>query len=186
MNSAEVRSLATAQLLGRGCDLLPCRGGPVHHQVSAQVQHRVKDPKDTNALAVVDRKIQQIKTAIAARQIDTNDTDWKTILPDIVRGLNDAPSDALQGQAPNAIDASAEFDLQKANAARAEQSQQKQLDQKKQIAATGTVRMRLTRREEEELKQSAQKAGQLGPRRRKFLATYQGGTKQALRDVGAT
>ena len=118
--------------------------------------------------------------------IDSNDDDWRTILPDIVRGLNETPTDALQGQAPNAIDAVAEFDVQKANAAKAEVSQQKQLEQKKKIAATGTVRMRLTRREEEELKQCAQKAGQLGPRRRQFLATYQGGTKQALRDEGVT
>ena len=65
---------------------------------------------------------------------------------------------------------------------RAREEAEKQLEQKKKIAATGTVRMRLTRREEEEMKQSAQKAGQLGPRRRQFLATYQGGTKQAQVD----
>ena len=42
--------------------------------------------------------------------------DWKTLLPDVVKALNEAPSDALQGKAPDAIDDVAEFDLQKINA----------------------------------------------------------------------
>ena len=87
------------------------------------VAHRIKSPQDTNALAVCDRKIQQIKTAISQRWIEEGEKDWRTILPDIVRALNETPTEALQGQAPDAIDAVAEFDLQKANAAKAEQSQ---------------------------------------------------------------
>ena len=147
-----------------------------------EIEHRVKDPKDTNALAVVDRKIQQIKTAISERMIEEGaNTDWRTILPDIVKALNETPTEALHGHAPDDIDAVTAFDLQKANAARAEQNQAKQLEQKKKIAETGTVRMRLTRIQEEEAK-SARKAGQLGPRRRKFLATYEGGTMQPQRD----
>ena len=34
------------------------------------VAHRIKSPQDTNALAVVDRKIQQIKTAIPGRNME--------------------------------------------------------------------------------------------------------------------
>ena len=102
------------------CQILDTDGGPEFKGVfkdflqTAQIQHRVKDPKDTNALAVVDRKIQQIKTAISQRWIEEGEKDWREILPDIVRALNETPSEALQGQAPDAIDAVAEFDLQKA------------------------------------------------------------------------
>ena len=113
----------------------------------------MKDPKDTNALAVVDRKIQQIKTAISERMIEEGaNTDWRTILPDIVKALNETPTEALHGHAPDDIDAVAASDLQKANAAKAEQNQAKQLEQKKKIAESGTVRMRLTRIQEEEKK----------------------------------
>ena len=166
------------------CEILDTDGGPEWQGVfkeflqTAGIQHRVKDPKDTNALSVVDRKIQQVKTAISQRWIEEGEKDWKTILPDIISALNETPTEALRGNAPDAIDPVAEFDIQKANALKAEQSQEKQLKQKKKIAETGTLRMRLTRREEEE----KQKAGQLGPKRRKFLPTYEGGTKQAQVD----
>jgi len=121
------------------CQILDTDGGPEFKGAfkdflrTARIQHRVKDPKDTNALAVVDRKIQQIKTAISQRWIEEGEKDWRTILPDIVRALNETPTEALQGQAPDAIDAVAEFDLQKANAAKAEQSQEKQVAQKEKL-----------------------------------------------------
>ncbi len=41
-----------------------------------KIAHRVKDTKDTNALAVVDRKIQQIKKAISGRQMEKEE-DWR-------------------------------------------------------------------------------------------------------------
>ena len=60
------------------------------------VAHRLKAPADTNALAVVDRKIQQIKTAISGRMMEEGEEDWKKLLPDVVKALNEAPSDALR------------------------------------------------------------------------------------------
>ena len=90
------------------------------------IVHRIKSPQDSNALAVVDRKIQQIKVAISGRQME-KDEDWKLLLPDIVKALNETPTDALLGKSADEIDDVAEFDLQKVNAEKAQQSQQKQL-----------------------------------------------------------
>ena len=53
--------------------MLDTDGGPewkgVFHAMLERngVAHRIKSPQDTNALAVCDRKIQQIKTAISGR-----------------------------------------------------------------------------------------------------------------------
>ena len=74
---------------------------------------RVKDSRDLNGLAAVDRKIQQIKTAISGRMMEEGLKDWHPLLADVVKALNEAPSDALHGKAPDAIDDVAEFDLQK-------------------------------------------------------------------------
>ena len=64
-----------------------------------QIAHRTKDPKDLNALGVVDRKIQQAKKAIASMQMEQN-TSWRELLPKVVAGINESPSEALMGKAP--------------------------------------------------------------------------------------
>ncbi len=81
-----------------------------------KIAQRVKDTKDTNALAVVDRKIQQIKKAISGRIMEEGEQGWKALLPDVVKALNETPTDALQGKSPEDIDDVAAFDLQKVNA----------------------------------------------------------------------
>ena len=48
------------------------------------IAHRTKDPKDLNALAVCDRKIQQIKKAISSMQMESK-KDWKELLPNVVK-----------------------------------------------------------------------------------------------------
>ena len=104
----------------------------------------------------------------------------------MVKALNEAPSDALQGEAPDAIDDVKEFDLQKLNAEKAAVSEKKQVDHKAKIAATGTVRPLIAvkphRKGENEDDMDEETRPGLGPRRRKFLATYSGKTEQAQRD----
>ena len=64
-----------------------------------QIAHRTKDPKDLNALATCDRKIQQIKKAISSMQMENN-SPWRELLPKVVAGINESPSEALMGKAP--------------------------------------------------------------------------------------
>ena len=56
--------------------------------------------------------------------MEEGEKDWKTLLPDIVKALNEAPTDALQGRSADDIDDVAAFDLQNINAAKAEQSEE--------------------------------------------------------------
>ena len=116
-----------------------------------------------NALATVDRKIQQIKKAIASMQMEQN-TPWRELLPKVVAGINESPSEALMGKAPVDVEGSenAIFDIQKANAAKAEETEQKQKDHKQKIFAAGAVRQLLENKGTE--------AHTLGPKRRSFFA----------------
>ena len=67
---------------------------------------------------------------------------WKELLPQVVKGINEAPSEALLGKAPEDVVGNevAVFDLQKANAAKAEETEQKQKEHKQKVFASGTVR----------------------------------------------
>ena len=153
------------------CEILDTDGGPEFNGAAfkdflreAGIQHRVKDPKDTNALAVVDRKIQQIKKAISSMQMENN-SPWRTLLPKVVAGINESPSEALMGKAPADVagNENAIFDLQKANAAKAEETEQKQKDHKQKVFAAGAVRRLLGFDTEPHT---------LAPQRRSFKPTY--------------
>ena len=88
------------------------------------IAHRTKDPKDLNALAVCDRKIQQIKKAISSMQMEQK-KGWKELLPNVVKGINESPTEGALGRAPEDVrdNELAIFDLQKANAAKAEETE---------------------------------------------------------------
>ena len=131
-----------------------------------QIAHRTKDPKDLNALATADRKIQQIKKAIASMQMEQN-TSWRELLPKVVKGINESPSEALMDKAPADVASSenAIFDIQKANAAKAEETEQKQKDHKQKVFAAGAVRRLLGFDTEPHT---------LAPQRRSFKPTYSG------------
>ena len=143
---------------------------------SKGIAHRVKDPKDLNALAAVDRKIQQIKHALSGAIMRAESDDWVKVLPKIIEGLNEAPSSALLGKSPDEVeeDDVAVFDLQKENARKGLESQEKQLRQKEMIAKTGTVRQLIGNEKNERFG--------LGPKRRGFLPVYGQKTQQPERD----
>ena len=92
--------------------------------------------------------------------MEEGEKDWRTLLPDVVKALNEAPSDALLGKSPDAIDEVAVFDLQQVNAEKAVKSQQKQVDHKKKIAESGKVRVQIEtskKQEEEDEKKNRKK-----------------------------
>ena len=71
--------------------------------------------------------------------------DWVKVLPKIIEGLNEAPTSALLGKSPDEVeeDDVAVFDLQKENARKALESQEKQLRQKYCSVAPSTHWMSL-------------------------------------------
>ena len=90
-----------------------------------KIQHRVKAPHDVNSIAVVDRKIQSIKKAVSGAMMEDEMSEvnvhWVRLLDAIVAGLNESPTEALHGKAPEDIkDESDVFDIQKAQAEKAE------------------------------------------------------------------
>ena len=89
-------------------------------------------------------------------------------MPQVVKGLNEAPSKALLGKAPEDVagNENAVFDLQKANAAKAEETEQKHKDHKQKLFASGTVRQLLDNKGTE--------PHAIGPKRRSFLPSYSG------------
>ena len=118
-------------------------GAFVEFLAEKKIQHRVKAPHDVNSIAVVDRKIQSIKKAISGAMMEetmgTVNVHWIRLLPDIVAGLNESPTDALHGKAP--VDVKGEediFDIQKAQAERAEKSVEKFHKQVDAVEKTGT------------------------------------------------
>ena len=85
------------------------------------IAHRKKSPHDVNSIATVDRKIGQIKKAISGAMMEEEmskvNLDWVELMPDIVKGLNEAPTEALRGKAPEDIKSEdAIFDVLKQNA----------------------------------------------------------------------
>ena len=106
-------------------------------------EHRVKAPHDVNSIAVVDRKIQSIKKAISGAMMEDemDNVNWVRLLEKIVAGLNESPTEALHGKAPEDItDEKAIFDIQKAQAERAEKAVQKFHKQVDAVEASGKVR----------------------------------------------
>ena len=81
-------------------------------------------------------------------------------------GLNESPTDALHGKAPEDIKTEGDiFDIQKAQAGRAEKS----IENHKQVdAVEKTQKVRTLMRD------SQVKEGPMGPVRRSFLPTFQG------------
>ena len=62
------------------------------------IEHRLKDPRDSNAIATLDRAIQTLRISL----MKTGPTeDWAERLPKITRGMNNAPHEHLLGEAPN-------------------------------------------------------------------------------------
>jgi len=94
------------------------------------IAHRIKSPHDVNSIATVDRKIGQIKKAISGAMMEEEMTkvnlDWVELMPDIVKGLNEAPTEALRGKAPEDIKSEdAIFDVLKQNAEKQEKAEDK-------------------------------------------------------------
>ena len=87
------------------------------------IQHRVKDPKDVNATAVVERRIQSLKKAISGMMMEGEHRNWVNLLDSVVKGINEAPTDALHGKAPEDVagDENVIFDTQKMQAEKAMQ-----------------------------------------------------------------
>jgi len=94
--------------------------------------------------------------------------DWVELLPDIVKGLNESPTEALPfSKAPEDVTTEeAIFDIQKFNAA----AREKAVDKfNKQVSAVeGTAKVRVLMRD------SQTEKGPRGPERRSFLPTFQG------------
>ena len=72
------------------------------------IAHRVKSKHGTNALAVVDRKIQQLKTLIVNEMIENSKQGdplpvWNTFLESVVTGINAAPTEKLLGESPDSV-----------------------------------------------------------------------------------
>ena len=109
------------------------------------IQHRVKAPHDVNSIAVVDRKIQSTKKAISGAMMEDEmsevSVNWVRLLEKIVAGLNESPTEALHGKAPEDItDEKAIFDIQKAQAERATKAVDKFHKQVDAVEASGKVR----------------------------------------------
>ena len=53
--------------------------------------------------------------------------DWKALLPEVVKGINESPTEGALGKAPEDVakDELDSFDLQKVNAAKAEETEEK-------------------------------------------------------------
>ena len=63
------------------------------------IAHRVESKHGTNHLAVVDRKIQQLKTLIVNEMIENSKQGdplpvWNTFLESVVTGINAAPTES--------------------------------------------------------------------------------------------
>ena len=76
------------------------------------IEHRLKDPRDSNALATLDRAIQTLRVSL----MKTGSTeDWADRLTRVTRGMNNAPHEHLLGEAPNSVPSNKQlqFHLQK-------------------------------------------------------------------------
>ena len=81
------------------------------------VIHIQKDPRQKDAIAVVDSAIGRLKQAIAKELADTGGERWVDALPRAVDALNDRPHPHLYGAAPNDTDSNPHlFRLLSANA----------------------------------------------------------------------
>ena len=93
--------------------------------------------------------------------------DWVELMPDIVKGLNEAPTEALRGKAPEDIKSEdAIFDVLKQNAEKQEKAEDKFHKQVDAVEKSSKVRTLL--------RDSQTQKGPRGPERRSFLPTFQG------------
>ncbi len=60
-------------------------------------QNFYKDPKDVNATAVVERRIHSIEKALSGMIIEEEHSDWVKLLDNVIKAINESPSDALHG-----------------------------------------------------------------------------------------
>ena len=135
------------------------------------MQHRLKSPHDVNSIATVDRKIGQIKKAISGAMMEEEmskvNLDWAELMPDIVKGLNEAPTEALRGKAPEDIKSEdAIFDVLKQNAEKQEKAEDKFHKQVDAVEKSSKVRTLM--------RDSQKEKGPMGPVRRSFLPTFSG------------
>ena len=76
------------------------------------IEHRLNDPRDSNAIATLDRAIQTLRISL----MKTGSTEtWAERLPKVTRGMNNAPHEHLLGEAPNSVGSNdqLQFHLQK-------------------------------------------------------------------------
>ena len=100
-------------------------------------------------------------------QMSKVNLDWVELMPDIVKALNEAPTDALRGKAPEDIvgDEEATFEVLKMNAAKQEKAEEKFHKQVDAVEKSSKVRV---------LMRDSHEKGPSGPVRRLFLPTFQG------------
>lgn len=81
------------------------------------VFHVVKDTREANALAPLDRAIGTLKRAIFRRVVADEDGDWASSLQKTVDGYNETVHSALQGRTPNEVpdDPELQFALRRFN-----------------------------------------------------------------------
>ena len=104
------------------------------------IEHRLKDPRDSNALATLDRAIQTLKVSL----LKTGSTeDWAERLTKVTRGMNDAPHEHLLGEAPNSVASNdqLQFHLQKQSAQYLVHSQAVVRQRHKRLEDNGAYRL---------------------------------------------
>jgi hypothetical protein len=81
---------------------------------AAGIWHSVKDPRDSNPLAPVDRAIATLKQSLF-RRVSADGGGWARWLPEVVRGYNETVHSSLQGRAPDDVrdDAELQFALRR-------------------------------------------------------------------------
>ena len=70
---------------------------------SLRITHRVKDPKDRNAIATVDAAISNLKKALFRTGGDGGIANWAERLNKVIAGIHQTPHDHLRGTAPNDV-----------------------------------------------------------------------------------
>jgi hypothetical protein len=131
----EVRVIASdggSEFTGPVADMLFDRG----------IAHRVKAPGDVNALGVVDRAIQSLKTKLAELS-STSKRTWPDLLPQAVSALNRTPKPkVLHGESPDGVedDPNVTFLLQQDQAKNFKHNAQLTQRQQARLEADGAFR----------------------------------------------
>jgi hypothetical protein len=133
-------------------------GGAVDALLDAKaITRRTKDPRDVNALGVVDRLIQNLKTRLA-QSLSADPGEWASRIKDVTAAYNETPHETTHGQPSEAGNPIQNFLITQDNAGKLKGNQTLLEARKKELADKGGFRRPL------------RAAG--GAFRRGFKATY--------------